>query len=149
LPIAVDADFERFIAARRALLNERLVATDVKAKGGLLADVVLDKGVPKITPIEKSTTPEAETLATCLYAMLPRIRITDLLSEGGEIEAVHGVLHPSTDRRNRRRSRQLYGEHPSPRAFLTPIRPDHVSCGDQLLGPNSQAEVPNAPPHPA
>jgi hypothetical protein len=81
LPIAVDVDFERFIAARRALLNERLAATDAKAKGGLLPDVMLDKGVLKITLIEKSTTPEAEALAARLYAMLPRIRITDLLSE--------------------------------------------------------------------
>src|SRR5205085_4461931 len=81
LPIAVDADFERFISARRALLNERLAANDVKAKGGLLPDVMLEKGVLKITPIEKSTPPEAEALAARLYAMLPRIRITDLLSE--------------------------------------------------------------------
>src|SRR5437764_10852620 len=81
LPIAVDTDFERFIAARRALLDERLAAIDVKAKGGLLPDVTLDKGVLKITPIEKSTPPEAEVLAARLYAMLPRIRITDLLSE--------------------------------------------------------------------
>ena len=36
LPIAVDADVERFISARSALLNERLVAIDVKARGGLL-----------------------------------------------------------------------------------------------------------------
>ena len=35
----------------------------------------------KITPIEKSTPAEAEALAARLYAMLPRIRITDLLSE--------------------------------------------------------------------
>jgi len=81
LPIAVDADFERFISARRARLNERLAAIDVKAKGGLLPDVMLEKGVLKITPIEKSTPPEAEALAARLYAMLPRIRITDLLSE--------------------------------------------------------------------
>jgi TnpA family transposase len=80
LPIAVNADFERFIAARHALLNERLAAIDIKAKGGLLPDVTLDKGVLKITPIEKSTPPEAEALAARLYAM-PRIRITDLLSE--------------------------------------------------------------------
>src|SRR6202521_5011116 len=60
LPIAVDADFERFISARRALLDERLAATDVNAKGGLLPDVMLDKGVRKITPLEKSTPPEAE-----------------------------------------------------------------------------------------
>ena len=35
---------------------------------------MLDKGVLKITPIEKSTPPEAEALAKRLYAMLPRIR---------------------------------------------------------------------------
>jgi hypothetical protein len=81
LPIAVDADFERFSSARRALLNERLAATDVKAKGGLLPDVVLEKGVLKITPIKKSAPPGAEALAARLYAMLPRIRITDLLWE--------------------------------------------------------------------
>jgi len=81
LPVAVDADFERFSSARRALLNERLAAIDVKAKGGLLPDVTLEKGVLKITPIKKSAPPEAEALAVRLYAMLPRIRITDLLSE--------------------------------------------------------------------
>ena len=97
LPIAVDADFERFTSARRALLNERMAAIDVKAKGRLLPDVVIDKGVLKITPIEKSTPPEAEALAARLYAMLPRIRITDLLG-GGAMDTVHRLLHPSADR---------------------------------------------------
>jgi hypothetical protein len=81
LPIAVDADFECFIAGRRALLEERLAAVELKAKGGLLPDVTIERGVLKITPIEKSTPREAEALAARLYAMLPRIRITDLLSE--------------------------------------------------------------------
>jgi hypothetical protein len=81
LPIAVDTDFDRFIGARRALLDDRLAVINLKAEGGLLPDVTLDKGVLKITPIEKSTPPEAETLAARLYAMLPRIRITDLLAE--------------------------------------------------------------------
>jgi TnpA family transposase len=81
LPVAVDPDFERFIAGRRALLDARLAAIDAKARGGLLPNVSLEKGVLKIAPIEKSTPPETEALATRLYAMLPRIRITDLLSE--------------------------------------------------------------------
>jgi TnpA family transposase len=81
LPIAVDPDFDCFIADRRALLDERLAAIDIKAKGGLLPDVTLDRGVLKIMPIEKSTPPEAEALAERLYAMLPRVRVTDLLSE--------------------------------------------------------------------
>jgi TnpA family transposase len=81
LPIAVDPDFEHFIAGRRAFLDERLAAIDAKAKGGLLPDVTFERSVLKIAPIEKSTPPEAETLVARLYAMLPRIRITDLLSE--------------------------------------------------------------------
>jgi len=43
--------------------------------------VTIEKGVLKISPIEKSTPPEAEALAVRLYAMLPRIRVTDLLAE--------------------------------------------------------------------
>ena len=81
LPAAVETDFDCFIEARRTLLNERLTTTDARAKGGLLPGVTIDKGVLKIAPIEKSTPPEAEALAERLYAMLPRIRITDLLAE--------------------------------------------------------------------
>ena len=44
LPVAVEPDFERFIAGRRALLDARLTAVDAKAKDGLLPDVTLDEG---------------------------------------------------------------------------------------------------------
>jgi TnpA family transposase len=81
LPIAVEPDFERFIADRRALLDARLATADARAKDGLLPDVSIDRGVLKIAPIDKSTPPEAEALAARLYAMLPRIRITDLMAE--------------------------------------------------------------------
>ena len=81
LPVAVEADFERFIETRRTLLDDRLAVIDARAKDGLLPGVTIDKGVLKITPIEKSTPPEAEALTGRLYAMLPRIRITDLLAE--------------------------------------------------------------------
>jgi hypothetical protein len=49
MPIAVDADFERFIAARRVLLGERLAATDVKAKGG--PEDVPDQLLANLTPL--------------------------------------------------------------------------------------------------
>jgi hypothetical protein len=81
LPIAVEADFERLIAGRREVLDARLAAIDVSAKDGLLPDVTIDKGVLKISPLEKSTPPEAEALVERLYAVLPRVRITDLLTE--------------------------------------------------------------------
>ena len=81
LPIAVEPDFEQFIVGRRTLLDARLAAVDARAKDGLLPDVSIDRGVLKIAPIEKSTPPEAEALAGRLYAMLPRVRITDLMAE--------------------------------------------------------------------
>jgi Domain of unknown function (DUF4158) len=84
LPVAIEADFDSFIEARRALLNERLTATETRAKGDLLPGVTIDKGVLKISPIVRSTPPQAETLTARLYAMLPRIRITDLLAEVAE-----------------------------------------------------------------
>jgi TnpA family transposase len=81
IPVAVEADFEKFIESRRALLDKRLTDVNSRAKDGLLPSVTIEKGVLKVTPIEKSTPPEAEALAARLYAMLPRIRVTDLLAE--------------------------------------------------------------------
>jgi TnpA family transposase len=81
LPIAVEPDFEQFIAGRQKLLDERLRAVDAQAAVGHLPDVTITNGVLRVAVIEKATPPEAETLAERLYAMLPRIRITDLLAE--------------------------------------------------------------------
>jgi TnpA family transposase len=81
LPIAVEPDFERFIIGRQALLDERLNAVDAQAAAGRLPDVTITNGVLKVAPIVKVTPPDAEALAARLYAMLPRIRITDLLAE--------------------------------------------------------------------
>jgi len=81
LQVAVEADFDTFIAQRRSLLDERLAHVNSRARDGLLPGVTIEKGVLKISPIEKSTPPEAEALAERLYAMLPRIRVTDLLAE--------------------------------------------------------------------
>ena len=81
LPIAVEPDFEQFIAGRRKLLEERLTVIAAQAAVGSLPDVTITNGVLKIAAIEKATPPEAEALAERLYAMLPRIRITDLLAE--------------------------------------------------------------------
>ena len=81
LPVAVEPDFDRFIAERRALLDERLIAVEARARASSLPGATIIKGVLKITPSSKTTPPEAEALAERLYAMLPRIRVTDLLAE--------------------------------------------------------------------
>ena len=81
LPVATETNFDKFIESRSTLLNKRMAAVEALAKDGLLPGVTITKGVLKIAPIEKSTPPEAEALAARLYAMLPRIRVTDLLAE--------------------------------------------------------------------
>ncbi len=81
LPVAVEMDFDEFIENRRAILDKRLAMIDARANDGLLPDVTIEKGVLKIAAIEKSTPPEVEALAVRLYAMLPRVRVTDLLAE--------------------------------------------------------------------
>ena len=52
LPIAVEPDFEQFIAGRRTLLDARLAAVEARAKDGLLPDVTIDRGVLKIAPMD-------------------------------------------------------------------------------------------------
>ncbi len=81
LPIAVTTEFESFIAARQARLDARLQEVDATAVAGSLPEVTVTNGVLKITPTDKATPPEAEALAARLYAMLPRVRITDLIAE--------------------------------------------------------------------
>jgi hypothetical protein len=81
LLVAIEMDFDKFIESRRSLLDKRMAAVDARARDDLLPGVTITKGVLKIASIEKSTPPEAEALAARVYAMLPRIRVTDLLAE--------------------------------------------------------------------
>jgi len=81
LPLAIDADVERFVAERRNRLDRRLAEIDAKAAADTLVDVSMAKGVLKLSPLVKAGPPEAEAMNERLYAMLPRVRITDLLAE--------------------------------------------------------------------
>src|SRR4051794_41735719 len=88
--------------------------------------VTLDKGVLKITPIAKSTPPEAEALAARLYGLLPRVRITDLLAEvDGWTRFTDAFTHlrtgePAADRRGL--MTRLLADRPHP-------RPDRLAAG--------------------
>ena len=106
LPIAVEADFERFIAGRRALLDERLTAVDAQATDGMLPDVTIDQG-----RAEDRADREIDTAggrgpgrAALRHAAAhphhrPAVR-------GGRLDAVPRLLHPSAHRRDRRRQPQ-------------------------------------------
>ncbi len=70
VPVAVELDFATFITTRRTRLHDRLAAVDARATQGKLPDVTLTKGVLKISPIEKSTPPEAEALARISHSAI-------------------------------------------------------------------------------
>lgn len=84
LQVNVQCDFGAFLNARRDRLQERLTQIEAKAKNGALTDVAIEKGNLKIAPIERTTTAISDALISRLYALLPRIRITDLLAEVNE-----------------------------------------------------------------
>src|SRR3546814_20890658 len=51
------------------------------AAAGELVDVTIERGQLLISPIRRSPSDDADALKARLYAMLPRVRITDLLVE--------------------------------------------------------------------
>src|SRR3954454_3555535 len=81
LPVAVETYVEQFLAARQVLLDARLRQVDADAAAGSLPEATMTNGVLKTSPLDTRTPPEAEALAVRLHAMLPRVRITDLLTE--------------------------------------------------------------------
>jgi hypothetical protein len=83
IPVAVEADFDKFIESRRALLDKRLRQVNSRTKDGLLSAVTIEKGALKITPIEKSTPPEAEALAAFRHFSQSHRRISGRVGRHG------------------------------------------------------------------
>ena len=96
LPIAVEHDFDQFVAGRQALLDERLKAVDAQAAAGRLPDVTVTNGVLKIAPIEKARRrrrlrPNAGGTPLCHAATHPHHRPA---GRSGGLDWLPGLLHP-------------------------------------------------------
>jgi hypothetical protein len=81
LPVAVPLEAAGYLRERKALLATRLREVADKAGQDRLTDVRLTGDTLKITPLAAETPQEAKRLADRVYALLPRVRITDLLDE--------------------------------------------------------------------
>ena len=81
LGLAVASVFRDWHADRRTLLTRRMGEVERAAAAGKLVDVVITGGELTISPLRRSVPDEAEELKARLYALLPRVRITDLLVE--------------------------------------------------------------------
>ncbi|MBS86318.1 DUF4158 domain-containing protein, partial [Sphingobium sp.] len=81
LCLVVPTDFSKWYEERRTLLARRMTEVERAAAAGELVDVTIERGQLLISSIRRSPSDDADALKARLYAMLPRVRITDLLVE--------------------------------------------------------------------
>ena len=81
LPVAVPATAAAYLEERRDRLETRLAEISAQAEHDALQDVRVRGTELKITPLDAATPDTAEALTKRLYALLPAVRITDLLAE--------------------------------------------------------------------
>jgi TnpA family transposase len=93
------ADGRVWLAQRCNLLNQRLRDVERKLKRGHLDGVRIENGRLKITPYNPVTPPAGEPLDRMIDAVMPRIRITELLWDVGRHT---GFLDAFTDLRSGR-----------------------------------------------
>jgi TnpA family transposase len=81
LPLAIETDCPAYLERRAGQLHEDLVAVNDLARCGQLPEASITDGVLKVSPLTNLVPPEADALMRRAYALLPRIKITDLLVE--------------------------------------------------------------------
>ncbi|WP_366925756.1 hypothetical protein [Brevundimonas sp.] len=128
LPLAIDTDFESFIAGRRASLDTAIERVTILARQGELPQVRLDGNGLVISPLKAITPSDAADMRRVAYDRLPRVKITDLLLEVDSWTGFSECLQRAPDRDPGRRhqsrpdahgrdlsGRNLASARPSPR----------------------------------
>jgi hypothetical protein len=82
--LAVDVDCTAYLQERTKQLDTEFLRVDRLAKAGELPEASIVDGVLKIIPPDDQEPEQLEQLTRQAYAMLPRIKITDLLIEVDE-----------------------------------------------------------------
>lgn len=81
LGLAVDTDCERFLKDRLALLERELGTVERLALQNELPDAAITNSGLKVTPLTNAVPAEAETLMRQVSALMPHLKITELLLE--------------------------------------------------------------------
>jgi hypothetical protein len=81
LPLDVDTHLPSYLAECRQRLEDNLITVVRKAREKTLPDVTLANGDLRIAPLRKNTPESAEAFAEKAYALMPHVKITELLTE--------------------------------------------------------------------
>jgi TnpA family transposase len=81
LPVAIEVDSERYLQMRLALLKDKLQQVDRLAGQGELPNAEITGELLKVSPLKKSVPEEAEQLEDEAFALMPHLKITELLLE--------------------------------------------------------------------
>ena len=81
LPLVIAGSFDRYWTERETLLRHELQKVDELAARHQLPDADFVDGVLKVTPLTSAVPEEAEALIRQAYALLPHVKVTDLLLE--------------------------------------------------------------------
>jgi TnpA family transposase len=84
LPLAVFTDCGQYLHDRLSLLEDRLQTVDQMAVTDALPDAVITESGLKIAPLTNAVPEEADSLMRQVYALLPHVKITELLLEVDE-----------------------------------------------------------------
>jgi Tn3 transposase DDE domain len=84
LPLAVFTDCGQYLHDRLSLLEDRLQTVDQMAATDALPDAVITESGLKIAPLTNAVPEEADSLMRQVYALLPHVKITELLLEVDE-----------------------------------------------------------------
>jgi TnpA family transposase len=81
MPLDVDTHLPSYLAECRQRLEDNLTTVAGKARENTLPDVTLADGDLRIVPLRKNTPESAEVFAEKAYALMPHVKITELLAE--------------------------------------------------------------------
>jgi len=119
LPLAVTPDGEAFLRERVELLERELQTVNRLAAAEALPEVALNEHGLRITPLDKAVPAEADALMRQVAAMLPHLKITDLLLE---VDDWTGFTHQFTHLKS--------GEPAQDRSLLlTAVLADAINLG--------------------
>jgi TnpA family transposase len=84
IPLSVTPDAEAYLKERIALLEEQLEVVNGLALSNHLPDALITEAGLKMTPLDAAVAPAAQSLIDRTAALLPHIKITELLLEVDE-----------------------------------------------------------------